>query len=74
MATDEDIYARIKSLVDEEHSLSGSTDASVRRQQLEVQLDQCWDLLRQRQARREYGGDAAEAHARPADEVEGYLQ
>jgi hypothetical protein len=74
MATDEDIYSRIKSLVDEEHSLTGSPDAADRRRQLEEQLDQCWDLLRQRQARREFGEDAADAHARPVDEVENYLQ
>jgi DNA-binding transcriptional regulator PaaX len=74
MATDEDIYSRIKSLVDEEHSLTGSSDAADRRRQLEEQLDQCWDLLRQRQARREFGQDAASAHSRPADEVENYLQ
>ena len=37
------------------------------------QLDQCWDLLRQRRALRETGGDPGEAEVRPADEVEGYL-
>ena len=73
MATDEDIFARIKALVDEEHSLSGSGSAE-RRQQLEEQLDQCWDLLRQRQARREFGDDADQARVRPVGEVEGYLQ
>jgi len=73
MATDEDIFTRIKALVDEEHSLSGSGSAE-RRQHLEEQLDQCWDLLRQRQARREFGGDPAAAQARPVGEVEGYLQ
>ena len=74
MAIDEDIYARIKSLVDEEHSLTGNSDAAARRRALEDQLDQCWDLLRQRQARREFGEDASDAHARPVDEVENYLQ
>jgi hypothetical protein len=74
MTTDEDVYSRIKSLVDEEHSLTGSADAGERRRQLEAQLDQCWDLLRQRQARREFGGSADDAHARPTDEVENYLQ
>ncbi len=52
--------------------------AQVRRreleQQLEVQLDQCWDLLRQRRAKRQYGEDPDEAQARPASEVESYLQ
>ena len=73
MATDDDIFTRIKELVDEEHSLAGSGSPE-RRRQLEEQLDQCWDLLRQRQARREFGGDPADARPRPVEEVEGYLQ
>ena len=73
MATDDDIYTRIKALVEEEHSLAGG-DAADRRRHLEEQLDQCWDLLRQRQARRESGGEAAEARPRSVQEVEGYLQ
>jgi hypothetical protein len=73
MTSDDDIYARIKALVDEEHTLSGG-DSAERRRHLEEQLDQCWDLLRQRQARREFGGDAAGAQPRPVSEVEGYLQ
>jgi hypothetical protein len=40
---------------------------------VEIELDQCWDLLRQRRALRETGGDPREASVRPADEVEGYL-
>lgn len=71
---DDDIYSRIKALVEEEHSLTGQADAAEHRQRVEEQLDQCWDLLRQRQARREFGGDAAEAQPRPVDEVENYLQ
>jgi hypothetical protein len=71
---DEDIHARISALVEEEHALSGKPDVADRRRQLEEQLDQCWDLLRQRQARREAGEDPAEARVRPVDEVEGYLQ
>ncbi|HEX3899116.1 MAG TPA: DUF2630 family protein [Mycobacteriales bacterium] len=74
MASDADILGVIKALVDEEHSLSGDADAHGRRQQLEHQLDQCWDLLRQRQARREFGEDPDGAKARPVNEVEGYLQ
>lgn len=73
MAADEDIYSRIKALVDEEHQLRGG-DSGERRRHLEEQLDQCWDLLRQRQAQREFGGDAGDARARPVNEVEGYLQ
>ena len=73
MTTDEDIYLRIKALVDEEHSLVGGASTD-RRQQLEEQLDQCWDLLRQRQARREFGGDADDAEPRDVQQVEDYLQ
>jgi len=40
---------------------------------VETELDQCWDLLRQRRALRETGGDPREAQVRPAGEVEGYL-
>jgi Protein of unknown function (DUF2630) len=39
-----------------------------------VRLDQCWDLLRQRRARRQYGEDPSEAHARNESTVEGYQQ
>jgi hypothetical protein len=73
MVTDEDILSRIKSLVDEEHALAGD-DSAERRKHLEEQLDQCWDLLRQRQARREFGDDPGQARPRPVQEVEGYLQ
>jgi hypothetical protein len=75
---EKDILARIHSLVDEEHGLrEGSEhtdDQRARMQELEVQLDQCWDLLRQRRAKRQYGEDPEEAEARPASEVESYLQ
>ncbi|GAA3488521.1 MULTISPECIES: DUF2630 family protein [Streptomyces] len=40
---------------------------------LEVQLDQCWDLLRRRRARAEFGQDPGAEQPRPASEVEGYL-
>jgi hypothetical protein len=40
---------------------------------LEIQLDQCWDLLRQRRALRETGQDPDQAGVRPPDQVEGYL-
>ena len=75
---DEDIFQRIKTLVEEERSLAGETEPfeerQDRRRQLEEQLDQCWDLLRQRQALREAGADPGQAHARPVSEVESYLQ
>ena len=75
---EKDILSRISALVDEEHTLREGTDHSddehARMQELEVQLDQCWDLLRQRRAKRQYGDDPEEAAARPASEVENYLQ
>ena len=75
---DEDILNRVKALIDEEHSLAGDNESpaerAARRREIEAQLDQCWDLLRQRQAQREFGGDPDQARARPVGEVEGYLQ
>jgi len=74
---DEDIRAQVARLVDTEHQLrSGPIDHETREQlsRLEEQLDQCWDLLRQRQAKREYGLAPDDAKVRPAGEVEGYLQ
>jgi hypothetical protein len=78
---DEDILARINRLVDEEHQLErersgrGLTDHERDQlRQLEVSLDQCWDLLRQRRARRNAGGDPEAAEVRPAETVEHYRQ
>ncbi|MGH2841470.1 MAG: DUF2630 family protein [Solirubrobacteraceae bacterium] len=83
--TDESIAARIERLVKEEHALQTSEqqDSSepaaleqdaARLREVEVELDRCWDLLRQRRALRESGGDPADASARDADTVERYLQ
>jgi hypothetical protein len=78
---DEQIVKRIDSLVDEEHELeklhtgTGLSDADRDRLKgLEVQLDQCWDLLRQRRARRNAGQDPDQAESRSATVVEGYRQ
>lgn len=79
---DADILSKIRELVDEEHALrasagAGTIDLKVEHQrlrQLEQSLDQCWDLLRQREARREAGQDLNPAKVRGVDEVEGYLQ
>lgn len=81
MAPDNNPLARIRELVDEERDLRArlqrreisADEEHTRLRALEVELDQCWDLLRQRRALRETGGDPREAHVRPADEVEGYL-
>jgi hypothetical protein len=79
---DKEILGNIQNLVAEEHELrqrlaSGELDPNEEHQRLkavETSLDQCWDLLRQRRARREAGENAEEAHVRPVTEVEGYLQ
>jgi len=70
------VLTHIEKLVEEEHHLfdKGSLDASESRRlsTIQVELDQCWDLLRQRRALRETGRDASEAHVRPAEVVEKY--
>ena len=76
------ILSHIDELVAEEHQLrsrhrggEGLSDAERERmQELEVQLDQAWDLLRQRRAKAEYGDDPGNAEQRPPGEVETYLQ
>jgi hypothetical protein len=72
---DEDVFSRINGLVEEEHRLRGSGEPDPGRlRQLEQQLDQCWDLLRQRRAKREYHQETDEAQARSVDTVEHYQQ
>lgn len=75
---EKDILSRIHALVDEEHQLregSEHTDEQrARIDELEAHLDQCWDLLRQRRAKRQYGADPDEAAPRPGPQVESYLQ
>jgi hypothetical protein len=78
---DQDILAQVNQLVSEEQELRSKlqhreideTEEHQRLRAVEVQLDQCWDLLRQRRALRETGGDPADAQVRPPGEVEGYL-
>ena len=76
--TDETVLAKISHLVHEEQSLyakDGLTDHDqVRLEALQVELDQCWDLLRQRRAKREFGQDPDDAKVRPASVVERYEQ
>jgi len=79
---DNELLSRISALVDEEHELRGrlragevASDAeNARVQELEAALDQCWDLLRQRRARRDAGENPDEATARPPEQVERYRQ
>ncbi|MEU6927864.1 DUF2630 family protein [Streptomyces sp. NPDC046385] len=73
----DEILENIGSLVEEERALRVRTgglldEERARLAELEVQLDQCWDLLRQRRAKAEYGEDPDTAAVRPAAEVEGY--
>ena len=82
VAKDEEILAQVNQLVAEEKELREKLqhheiDESEEHQRLravEVQLDQCWDLLRQRRARRDAGQDPDTAAARPPDVVERYEQ
>ena len=78
---DQQVHGTIEQLVAEEHELweresSGhATDDDRRRlQQVKVSLDQCWDLLRQRRAKREFGQDPDAAEARSSQVVENYEQ
>ena len=77
MDKDQSVLAHIQRLVAEEHHLleqrDAGPDSGERLADLQVQLDQCWDLLRQRRALRETGGDPAAAQVRPPDVVERYL-
>ncbi|MGB6457169.1 MAG: DUF2630 family protein [Streptosporangiaceae bacterium] len=79
---DTEILTTIDDLIKTEHDLrarlaAGELTSGQEHEQLrtvEEQLDQCWDLLRQRRARREFGADPGGSATRPASEVEDYLQ
>jgi hypothetical protein len=75
---DASVLARIKQLVAEEHALLSAEkrDESqhARAEAIQVELDQAWDLLRQRRALREFGGDPDQAKVRPPNVVENYKQ
>ena len=78
-SADNDILSTIRGLMDEEHALRAtpgglSDEERGRMKQVEQALDQCWDLLRQRRAREEFGQDPDQAEARPVSEVENYRQ
>jgi hypothetical protein len=83
--SDESIAARIERLVGEEHDLRAREQADAaddnaletdreRLRSVEVELDRCWDLLRQRRALRDAGADPEQAEVRDAGTVEGYQQ
>ena len=79
---DQDVLDRINALVAEEHQLLDShssgkaldDEARERMKRVEVTLDQCWDLLRQRRARRHAGQNPDRAEVRPESVVERYRQ
>jgi hypothetical protein len=74
------ILARISAMVEEERGLrdavsSGRIDSTTEQERLaevERALDQCWDLLRQRRAKAEFGENPDDARVRPASQVEDY--
>jgi hypothetical protein len=76
----EQILTRITAMVDDERRLreavaSGQIDSTTEQErlgQLERDLDQCWDLLRQRRAKTEFGENPDDARVRPSSQVEGY--
>jgi len=79
---DKEILGHIDELIETEHELRSkvaagklsSAEERARLRSVEESLDQCWDLLRQRRARRDLGEDPSQAAVRPPSEVEGYLQ
>jgi Protein of unknown function (DUF2630) len=78
---DSEILQSITKLVNEEHQLTKQAEEGelgetkqARMQEIEIQLDQCWDLLRQRRARREFGLNPEEATLRDPNIVEHYQQ
>ncbi|MDQ1567581.1 MAG: hypothetical protein QOF96_2461 [Actinomycetota bacterium] len=79
---DDAVLSQINDLVAEEHRLLESsragegldTQEEARLKTVEVALDQCWDLLRQRRASRHAGRDPEDVHVRDATTVEGYQQ
>jgi hypothetical protein len=80
-ATDSPVLAHIQKLVEEEHRLlekgthGPAEGADLQRlSKVQVELDQCWDLLRQRRALRGSGIDPDMAQVRPAQIVENYEQ
>ena len=78
---DDELFAKITELTDEEHELERAHRSTPllgkdldRLDDIRVSLDQCWDLLRQRRARREFGQDPDDVSVRSVDTVEGYEQ
>jgi hypothetical protein len=75
---DQPVLGHIDGLVKEEERLYAQAELTAddrnRLAKIKVELDQCWDLLRQRRALREFGRDPEEAKVRPPKVVENYEQ
>ncbi len=72
---DRELIARITSLVSEEQRLQQTPEHDTDKlREIEVTLDQLWDLLRQRRSQEEFGRDPEEAQPRDPKTVEGYIQ
>jgi hypothetical protein len=79
---DNDVHSHIEALVAEEHRLFADAERQgpetpedrLRLEEIRVELDRYWDLLRQRRAQREFGRNPDEAERRPGETVEHYLQ
>jgi hypothetical protein len=78
---DKQLHSRIADLVAEERDLEeghigsrATPEQEHRLREVQIALDQAWDLLRQRRARREFNQDTSTATSRPPEVVEGYEQ
>ena len=75
---DKSVFTHIKKLADEEEHLctkQNLSDQEVKElHNMKIELDQCWDLLRQRRALRDFGKNPDEAKVRSANTVESYKQ
>jgi uncharacterized protein DUF2630 len=77
---DQQVLDQINQLASEEHELfqresrgEATPEDRTRLDRLQVTLDQCWDLLHQRRARRAAGLNPDEASVRDPNTVEGYV-
>jgi flagellar biosynthesis/type III secretory pathway chaperone len=74
---DAPVLGQIERLAAEEHQLLERGELEAAEQQrlakVQLELDQCWDLLRQRRALREFGGDPSQAHVRDPETVKKYI-
>jgi uncharacterized protein DUF2630 len=75
--SEQQVLSHVEALIGEEHRLLAQGERSAaehdRLAKVQVELDQCWDLLRQRRALFETGGDPQKAHLRAPDVVEKYV-